>query len=116
MRHALLAVLAANALLAAPVSFGAQPSSSTSSGTDARSVASDAQVGVARRAYRAACQRVASRGYCECMTGGMAQILAPADLNIATAQFTNPRAGNRDQRRRVDAARSEVAQGCTGVR
>jgi hypothetical protein len=52
---------------------------------DARTHASDDEVRIARRAYRAACQQLQSDDYCECMTGGMAQSLAPADLATATA-------------------------------
>jgi hypothetical protein len=52
---------------------------------DARSHASDEDIRIARRAYRAACQQRQSDDYCECMTGGMAQSLAPDDLRTATA-------------------------------
>src|SRR5512143_2607973 len=69
---------------------GGQTSSSNSSPTyqDARSTASDEEVRVARRAYRGACERHNSTGYCECMTGGMAQALSPSELQVATAAFT----------------------------
>lgn len=50
---------------------------------DARSTASDAEVGQARRAYRNACNRVQSPGYCECVTAGVAQALAPDEVNLA---------------------------------
>ena len=48
---------------------------------------------MARRAYRAECQRRQSVEYCECMTGGMAQALAPADLRTATALLAHDLAG-----------------------
>ena len=60
---------------------------------DARTEASDEEVGVARRAYRAECQRHQTLDYCECMTGGMAQALAPADLRVATALLAHDLAG-----------------------
>lgn len=50
---------------------------------DARSVASDREVGEARRGYRAACQRYESAGFCECITAGVAQALPPADVRMA---------------------------------
>lgn len=53
------------------------------SAPDARSIASDADVGQARRAYRAACNRYESTGFCECVTAGVAQALAPAEVRIA---------------------------------
>ena len=51
--------------------------------TDAQSVASAADVGVTRRAYRAACERHESHGFCDCVTAGMAQVLTPAEMRIA---------------------------------
>jgi hypothetical protein len=51
---------------------------------DARSLASDADVGQARRAYRAACERSESHAFCECVTAGVAQALMPAELRMAT--------------------------------
>jgi hypothetical protein len=50
---------------------------------DARSVASDAEVGEARRAYRASCERTESAGFCECLTAGVAQALPPSDVRVA---------------------------------
>lgn len=50
---------------------------------DARSVASDQEVGVARRAYRAQCLRYESAGFCECVTAGVAQALSPSDVRLA---------------------------------
>ena len=62
----------------------AQPEGTLTYSQDARTEACDADVRVARRAYRAACEQHQSTGYCECMTGGMAQSLAPDDLGTAT--------------------------------
>jgi hypothetical protein len=73
-------------LLAATPAF-AQTSRPIAPTDDARSHASDEEVRVARRAYRAECQKHKSVEYCECMTGGMAQSLAPADLGIAARFF-----------------------------
>jgi hypothetical protein len=50
---------------------------------DARSMASDQEVGEARRAYRAACDRYESTGFCECVTAGVAQALHPSEVRIA---------------------------------
>jgi hypothetical protein len=50
---------------------------------DARSMASDAEVGQARRAYRAACSRVENAGFCDCVTAGVAQELHPDDVRTA---------------------------------
>ena len=101
-----------------------QPAAQTSSSSsqaptyeDARSTATDEEVRVARRAYRAACQTRHSDAYCECMTGGMAQILAPADLAIATAAFTGQSVqASQEARDRVDASRTEVDRGCAQYR
>lgn len=85
--------------------------------TDARSTASDAQVAVARRAYRAACERRLSTGYCECMTGGMAQELSPSELAIATAAFSGQHvSATATQRARVEAVRAEYEPGCASFR
>lgn len=100
----------------------AQTSSSANSSQaptyeDARSTATDDEVRVARRAYRAACQTRHSDAYCECMTGGMAQILPPADLAIATAAFTGQSVhASQEARDRVDARRTEVDRGCAQYR
>jgi len=51
--------------------------------TDAQTNASAAEVGVTRRAYRAACERHQSAGFCECVAAGMAQVLMPAEMRIA---------------------------------
>ncbi|HYD72284.1 MAG TPA: hypothetical protein VEF55_04050, partial [Candidatus Binatia bacterium] len=102
-----------------------QPAAQTSSANssqapayaDARTTASDDEVRLARRAYRAACQTRHSVEYCECMTGGMAQILPPADLAIATAAFTNQSVrASQEARDRIEARRTEVDRGCAEFR
>lgn len=101
-----------------------QPAAQTSNGQaqtptyeDARSTATDAEVRDARRAYRAACQTRNSDAYCECMTGGMAQVLPPADLAIATAAFTGQTVqASQEARDRVAARRTEVDRGCAQFR
>ena len=50
---------------------------------DARSLATDQDVGQARRAYRAACQQHESAGFCDCLTAGVAQALMPQEVRIA---------------------------------
>jgi hypothetical protein len=60
---------------------------------DARTEASDEEVRVARRAYRAECQLHQTLDYCECMTGGMAQALTPANLRTATALLAHDLTG-----------------------
>lgn len=61
----------------------ATPAPPSAEAPDARQVASDADVGVARRAYRASCQRYQSFGFCDCLTAGVAQALAPSEVRIA---------------------------------
>lgn len=51
--------------------------------TDAQTNASAAEVGVTRRAYRAACERRQAHSFCECVAAGMAQVLMPAEMRIA---------------------------------
>lgn len=85
--------------------------------TDARDIATEEQIRDARRAYRAACETRNSNAYCECMTGGMAQLLHPEDLVIASADFSGqtvqaPQAA----RDRVAAGRSGVEPGCEQFR
>lgn len=53
--------------------------------SDARSLASDADVADARRAYRAACDVHQSTAYCECVTAGVAQALMPQEVRIAAS-------------------------------
>lgn len=54
---------------------------------DARALASDWEVGEARRAYRAACSRHENAGFCDCVTAGVAQALMPAEVRIAARTF-----------------------------
>jgi hypothetical protein len=54
---------------------------------DGRTFASDREVGVARRAYRAACQRHENAGFCDCVTAGVAQALPPSDVRLAARTF-----------------------------
>jgi len=54
---------------------------------DARTMASDAEVGQARRAYRAACSQRENAAFCDCVTAGVAQALSPADVRIAARTF-----------------------------
>jgi hypothetical protein len=54
---------------------------------DARSLASDQQVGEARRAYRQACQRSENAGFCDCITAGVAQSLMPDEVLLAARTF-----------------------------
>ena len=54
---------------------------------DARSLASDQQVGEARRAYRAACNRHENAGFCDCITAGVAQALMPDEVRLAARTF-----------------------------
>ena len=103
----------------AAVAQGAPPSSAASSPNyqDARSTASDEEVRVARRAYRGACERRNSTGYCECMTGGMAQALTPSELAVATAAFTGAQvSASAETRAHVDATRVQVDHGCASFR
>lgn len=50
---------------------------------DARQLASDEEIGEARRTYRAACEQYESPGFCDCVTAGVAQALMPAEVRIA---------------------------------
>lgn len=50
---------------------------------DARTIASDQEVGEARRAYRNACNEYESPGFCDCVTAGVAQVLMPSEVRIA---------------------------------
>ncbi|MBS0386606.1 MAG: hypothetical protein JSS00_14785 [Proteobacteria bacterium] len=98
---------------AAPGGQGSSASSSSPNYQDARSSASDEEVRVARRAYRGACERRNSTGYCECMTGGMAQALSPSELAIATAAFTGANvSASAETRAHVESVRAQVDHGC----
>ena len=113
MRALILAiVLAAACASAEPAAQTGGPSAAGAPNyEDARSQASDAEIRDARRAYRSACQRYQSTAYCECMTGGMAQMLSPADLRLAIAALAGASAPAN-----VEAARAEVDRGCARFR
>jgi hypothetical protein len=113
---ALVFVAACAASPPAAQTSGSGGQSSEPSYEDARSTATDAEVRDARRAYRSACQTRHSDAYCECMTGGMAQVLPPADLAIATAAFTGQTVqASQEARDRVAARRTEVDRGCAQI-
>ena len=96
---------------------GGQSTASAPNYQDARSTASDEEVRVARRAYRGACERHNSTGYCECMTGGMAQTLNPSELAVATATFTGASvSASSETRAHVAAIRTDVDRGCAAFR
>src|SRR5215475_13268560 len=61
----------------------ATPAPPSTEAPDARQVASDADVGQARRYYRAQCNRYESAGFCDCVTAGVAQALTPSEVRIA---------------------------------
>lgn len=74
-----------------PVQEGTMVAPATGSPTiipDARSLASDQQVGEARRAYRQACQRSENAGFCDCVTAGVAQALMPDEVRLAARTFS----------------------------
>jgi hypothetical protein len=55
---------------------------------DARAIASDQEVGEARRAYRASCSSSGENaGFCDCVTAGVAQVLMPSEVRIAARTF-----------------------------
>lgn len=54
---------------------------------DARTMASDQDVGQARRAYRAACSQHENAAFCDCVTAGVAQALMPAEVRMAARTF-----------------------------
>lgn len=121
MKYLVLTAVLVACISAAPsLAAGAGHQSSASSSPnyqDARSSASDEDVRVARRAYRGACERHNSVGYCECMTGGMAQALAPSELAIATAAFTGAHVNaSAEARAHVEQTRAQVDHGCATFR
>ena len=77
------AALAQNQPMPAEPAAPAESTSPVASTSDAQSLASAEEVGVTRRAYRAACERHESHGFCDCVTAGMAQVLTPAEMRIA---------------------------------
>jgi len=117
MKYLILAALLASfaGLTATSVAAADRQSSAASAPNyeDARSTASDEEVRAARRAYRAACERHNSTGYCECMTGGMAQTLPPSQLAVATAAFTGAHVNaSAEVRAHVESVRAQIDHGC----
>jgi hypothetical protein len=111
MKYVILAAVLAAAVCAVGTSVakpGDQPTYE-----DARSNASDAQVTAARRAYRAACERHDSTGYCECMTGGLAQALPPNELAVLTSALTAAHvSASHEARAHAEETRREIDHGC----
>ncbi|MEJ0059413.1 MAG: hypothetical protein WDM79_07520 [Terricaulis sp.] len=99
---------------------------------DGRSVATDAEVGEARREYRAQCGRVESDGFCECVTAGVAQALAPADVRLAASTLgerlgaegdaaagaveTDQAPGHVDSMTRIEQVEAHYADACAATR
>ncbi len=98
---------------------------------DARSIASDQEVGEARRAYRAACNRVESTGFCECVTAGVAQALHPSEVRVAArtvgdritaqgdaalASETDSTAGLESSAARIEQVEGHYADACAQFR
>jgi hypothetical protein len=54
-------------------------------GADAQSVYSAAEVGAARRYFRAQCSRYEPADTCECVGAGIAQTLSPNEVRLAAA-------------------------------
>lgn len=142
--NAALAAAASLSLLAATTSpqTDASPTPATPSVTaaplvspapqpDARSVASDAEVGEARRAYRAQCSTIENAAFCDCVTAGVAQALAPAEVRMAArtirgrldAQGDAPRSDNSDSTpigadamTRIEQVEAHYADACAAYR
>jgi hypothetical protein len=86
MRKLILTALLATAVSAGAIAYAqvVEPVAPPTAGTmDARSMASDREVGEARRYYRAQCNRHESAGFCDCVTAGVAQALMPEEVRIA---------------------------------
>ena len=109
----------------------ATPAPPSAEAPDARQVASDADVGVARRAYRASCQRYQSFGFCDCLTAGVAQALAPSEVRIAARDIgswinaqgdaagganTDATAPGANSMTRIDQVQSHYAETCQSFR
>lgn len=87
---ALSAGLAGAALFAGPTQAATstnQTVSLTELGADAKSFYSEAEVGVARRAFRTQCTAQADAGVCDCLAAVYAQTLTPPEVNLATAML-----------------------------
>jgi hypothetical protein len=98
---------------------------------DAKSTYTEAQVRGPRRAYRAACQRYESRGFCDCVTAGVAQALPPDMVRMAartvgeriTAQGsgspgydTDARIGSETPQERIQQVEGHYADACQQLR
>lgn len=73
---------APNLIIVPPVTGAVLPGGPTVI-PDGRAMASDSEVGSARRYYRDRCDTVESTGFCTCVSAGVAQALAPAEVRIA---------------------------------
>ncbi len=107
----------------------ATPAPPSNEAPDARQIASDRDIGVARRFYRASCQHYQSFGFCDCLTAGVSQALAPAEVRIAARNIgswinaqgdtgadsdeTSPGANSMT---RIDQVQSHYAQTCAQFR
>ena len=132
-------ILIAAALFSAAsfAAFATEPSESklaitvADTSADARVVGSDNEVGQARRAYRGQCNRFESAGFCDCVTAGVAQALAPADVRLAArtireritarsvapaAASTDPTIGQGDAMSRIQQAEGHYADACVEYR
>lgn len=74
-------------VVASPIQAAPAGSPESLAAPDARTLAGDAEVGEARRAYRAACQRHETASFCDCVTAGVAQALMPSEVRIAARTF-----------------------------
>jgi hypothetical protein len=112
-------------------SASATPAPPSAEAPDARQIASDAEVGVARRAYRASCQRYQSFGFCDCLTAGVAQALAPSEVRIAARSIgswinaqgdaaggasTDATAPGANSMTRIDQVQNHYAETCQSFR
>lgn len=84
---ALSAGLAGAALFADPTKAATtnQTASLSELGADAQSYYSEAEVGSARRAFRAQCSLKQDAGVCDCLAAAYAQALTPPELKLAAA-------------------------------
>ena len=98
---------------------------------DAKATYSEAQVGPARRAYRAACNRYQSTGFCECVTAGVAQAMPPDLVRMAARTIrerinaqgsasagydTDARIGSENPQERIQQVEGHYADACSQLR
>ena len=98
---------------------------------DARTLASDQDVGQARRAYRAACSQHENAAFCDCVTAGVAQALMPAEVRMAARTFgeripaqgdsyaaadSDRTAGAESSRARIEQVEGHYADACATLR